>query len=78
MQRKCAAEDGEDSEFRREEFRQPRNWYLLYNTLHYSTAIHRSLLNMAAELLRCCSTKLTEINKKAAQEKSVELLDQEL
>ena len=32
---------------------------------------------MAAELLRCCSTKLTEINKKAAQEKSVELLDQE-
>ena len=61
MQRKCAAEDGEDSEFRREEFRQPRN----------------CLLNMAAELLRCCSTKLTEINKKAAQEKSVELLDQE-
>ena len=38
MQRKCAAEDGEDSEFRREEFRQPRN----------------CLLNMAAELLRCC------------------------
>ena len=34
------------------------------------------LLNFASEFLTKCSVKLNEINKKSAQEKNLELLDQ--
>ena len=34
------------------------------------------LLNFTSEFLAKCSTKMNEINKKSAQEKSLELLDQ--
>ena len=34
------------------------------------------LLNFTSEFLTKCSVKLNEINKKSAQEKSLELLDQ--
>lgn len=53
-------EDGEDSETKRENFRHPRN----------------CLLNFASDFLTNCSIKLNEINKKASQEKHLELLDQ--
>ena len=53
-------EDGEDSEMKREHFRYPRN----------------CLLNFASEFFTKCSTKLSEINKKSAHEKNIELFDQ--
>ena len=57
---KSHQEDGEDSEMKRENFRYPRN----------------CLLNIASDFLSKCSSKLNEINKKSAQEKNLELLDQ--
>ena len=57
---KTHPEDGEDSETKRENFRHPRN----------------CLLNIASDFLSKCSVKLIEINKKSAQEKNLELLDQ--
>ncbi|XP_023345789.1 protein unc-80 homolog [Eurytemora carolleeae] len=52
-------EEGEDSETKRENFRYPRN----------------CLLNFSADFLSSCSAKLNEINKKSAQEKTIELVD---
>ena len=57
---KSFPEDGEDSEMKRDEFRYPRN----------------CLLSIASDFLTKCSIKLNEINKKSAQEKSLELFDQ--
>ena len=57
---KSFQEDGEDSEMKRDEFRYPRN----------------CLLNISSDFLKKCSIKLNEINKKSAQEKSLDLFDQ--
>ena len=57
---KSFQEDGEDSEMKRDEFRYPRN----------------CLLNISSDFLKKCSIKLNEINKKSAQEKTLELFDQ--
>ena len=59
MQDSAAAGDNEDNEWKRDTFCQPRN----------------SLLSLTAEFVTKCSSKLAEINKKASQEKSLELLD---
>lgn len=52
-------EDGEDSEWKREIYYQPRN----------------SLLSLTADFVSKCSAKLQEVNKKTSQEKNLELLD---
>ena len=57
---KSYQDDGEDSEMKRDEFRYPRN----------------CLLSTASDFLKKCSIKLNEINKKSAQEKNFDLLDQ--
>lgn len=53
------AATSEDNEWKREAYCQPRN----------------SLLSLTADFVSKCSAKMQEINKKSAQEKNLELLD---